>query len=336
MPLFVDLLNHLCAKQDLQPSQVDALFKGILKGNLSDIELSALLIALKCKGESPLEISSAVQACLQEGQSLSYPFEVVDNCGTGGDGLKSFNISTISAFVCASLGVKMAKAGNYSSSGSGSAQLLEQLGFNIHLSAKQIIQSLDLTHFAFLFAPLFYPSFAKAAPLRKALQTRTIFNLLGPLLNPLRPQAQLLGVYDPKLCYPLALALQNLGVQRALVVHGASSDEIALHGTTLVCELKEGQIQQYELNPSDFDLESYPLEAIQVESIEQSARICLELLQGRGTPAQRASVIANSAGVLVLAGRANNFKEGAELAKEHLKSQQAYTHLQRMIEISHA
>lgn len=154
----------------------------------SDVELGALLVALKCKGESPQEIASSVRACLQESQALHCPFVVIDNCGTGGDGLKSFNISTISAFVCACLGVKMAKAGNYSSSGSGSAELLECLGFNIRLSPKQVSQSLDLGNFAFLFAPLFYPSFAKAAPLRKALKIRTLFNLLGPLLNPLRPK----------------------------------------------------------------------------------------------------------------------------------------------------
>ncbi|BEG57724.1 Anthranilate phosphoribosyltransferase TrpD [Helicobacter sp. NHP21005] len=336
MPLYTDLLNQLCAKKDLERGQVQAFFQAILQGHFSDIELGALLIALKCKGESPLEIAYSVQACLQESQALSTPFGVVDNCGTGGDGVKSFNISTTSAFVCACLGVKMAKAGNYSSSGGGSAELLECLGFNIRLSPKQVAQSLDLANFAFLFAPLFYPSFAKAAPLRKALKTRTLFNLLGPLLNPLRPKAQLLGVYDPKLCYPLACALQNLGLDRALVVHGAGCDEIALHGETLVCELKGGEIKQYTLKPSDFGLESHPLEALQVESVEQSAQICLDLLKGGGSKAQRASVVANSAGVLVVAGRADTFQEGARLANDCLKSQQAYTHLQRMIQLSHA
>ncbi|GMB89693.1 Anthranilate phosphoribosyltransferase TrpD [Helicobacter ailurogastricus] len=336
MPLFVDLLNQLCAKEDLQEEQVQAFFQTLLQGGFSDVELGALLVALKCKGESPQEIASSVRACLQESQALNCPFVVIDNCGTGGDGLKSFNISTISAFVCACLGVKMAKAGNYSSSGSGSAELLECLGFNIRLSPKQVSQSLDLGNFAFLFAPLFYPSFAKAAPLRKALKIRTLFNLLGPLLNPLRPKAQLLGVSDPKLCYLLACALQDLGLKRALVVHGAGSDEIALHGSTCVCELKEGEIKQYALNPSDFDLKSYPLEALQVKSVQESAQICLDLLQGGGTEAQKSSVIANTAGVLFVAGRARDFKEGARAARECLESKQAYTHLQRMIQLSHA
>ncbi|GMB96745.1 anthranilate phosphoribosyltransferase [Helicobacter sp. NHP22-001] len=336
MPLYTDLLSQLCAKEDLREDQVWAFWTGVLSGQFSDIELGALLIALKCKGESPQEITSSVQACLQESQALNIPFAVVDNCGTGGDGSKSFNISTISAFVCATLGVKMAKAGNYSSSGSGSAEFLEHLGFNIHLSPKQVTQSLDLANFAFLFAPIFYPSFAKVAPLRKALKTRTLFNLLGPLLNPLRPKAQLLGVAAPKLCYPLACTLQNLGLERALVVHGSGCDEIAVHGETLVCELREGQIKQYTLEPKDFGLKSHPLEALKVQSVQESGRICLDLLQGGGSEAQKASVIANSAGVLFVAGRVKDFKEGAKLARECLESKQAYTHLQRMVQLSHA
>ncbi|CRF48721.1 Anthranilate phosphoribosyltransferase [Helicobacter heilmannii] len=337
MPLYTDLLSQLCAKEDLREEQVRAFWAGVLGGHFSDIELGALLIALKCKGESPQEIAFSVQACLQESQALKAPLGgVVDNCGTGGDGNRSFNISTISAFVCATLGVKMAKAGNYSSSGSGSAEFLEHLSFNLRLSPKQVHQSLDLTNFAFLFAPIFYPSFAKVAPLRKALKTRTLFNLLGPLLNPLRPKAQLLGVATPKLCYPLACTLQNLGLERALVVHGSGCDEIAVHGKTLVCELRKGQIKQYMLEPKDFGLKSHPLEALKVQSVQESVRICLDLLQGGGSEAQKASVIANSAGVLFVAGRVKDFREGAKLARECLESKQAYTHLQRMVQLSHA
>ncbi|BCZ18179.1 Anthranilate phosphoribosyltransferase TrpD [Helicobacter sp. NHP19-003] len=336
MPLYVDLLHQLCAKEDLNEGQVRAFWEGLLQGRFSDIELGALLIALKCKGESPLEIACSVQACLGESQDFNYPFGVVDNCGTGGDGVRSFNISTISAFVCATLGVKMAKAGNYSSGGGGSAEFLEHLGFNIRLSPKQVHQSLNLANFAFLFAPIFYPSFAKVAPLRKALKTRTLFNLLGPLLNPLRPKAQLLGVSSPKLCYPLACALQNLGLERALVVHGSGCDEIALHGATLAYELRSGQITQYELTPKDFGLKSHPLEALKVSSVQESGQICLDLLQGGGTEAQKSSVIANTAGVLFVVGRARDFKEGARLARECLESKQAYTHLQRMVQLSHA
>ncbi|WP_163535223.1 anthranilate phosphoribosyltransferase [Helicobacter suis] len=331
--MYLDTLNHLCARQDLNFLQIEALFKAIVEDRLNEIELSALLIALKCKGESPLEIANAAKTLLVE---CSLQGNWVDNCGTGGDGIKSINISTISALVCASLGVKMAKAGNYSASGSGSADLLQDLGLNLSMPQERLTISLNQTNFAFLFAPLYYPSFAKVAKLRRVLQTRTIFNLLGPLLNPLRPTIQLLGVYDAKLCYPLALALQELGVKRAMVVHGSATDEVALHGKTFVCELKEREITQYDLYPSDFGLKSYPLDAIKSTGLKQNVQICLDILQGKGTEAHKASIAANSACVLYLTGRVSDLKEGAKMAQECMQSQKAYENLERIVKISHA
>ncbi|WP_411710054.1 anthranilate phosphoribosyltransferase [Helicobacter salomonis] len=329
------MLTQLYDKKSLTEAQIVRLFEAITQGSLSAVKMGAALIALKMKPESAHEIASAVRFCLRLHSQQSTPL-CYDNCGTGGDGANTINVSTISALVCASMGIPMAKHGNKSSShAGGSADLLEFLGVNTNMDFKQALACLQHTNFTFLFAPLYYPHFARVAPVRKELKTRTIFNLIGPLINPLAPKAQLLGVYDPKFCLPMADVLLDLGVARALVVHGRGLDEIALHGETLVCELQDQEIRQYRLNPRDLGLPSYTLEQLHSESIETSARACLDLLQGRGSEAHQASVAANSAGVLYLAGKVTNFKEGVEMTLAHLKSAQAYTHLQHIIKSSH-
>ncbi|MFC3847259.1 anthranilate phosphoribosyltransferase [Helicobacter baculiformis] len=329
------VFTSLYQRKSLTNAQVTALFTAIAQGELSIAQLSAALIALKMKPESAREIASAARFCLQLHPKPCAPL-CYDNCGTGGDGMDSINVSTISALVCASMGVPMAKHGNKSSSNAGgSADLLEFLGVNIAMHTHQALICLQRTNFTFLFAPLYYPNFAHVAKVRKELKTRTIFNLIGPLINPLAPKAQLLGVYDSKFCLPLARALRKLGVNCALVVHGAGLDEIAVHGDTLVCELQGKEIKQYTLSPKDFGLKPCTLEALRSQSLQMSAHICLELLQGRGSYAHQASIAANSAGLLYLAGKATSFKEGVEMALAHLKSAQAYTHLQHIIKNSH-
>ncbi|WP_121020360.1 anthranilate phosphoribosyltransferase [Helicobacter vulpis] len=330
------VFERLYQKRSLTDAQIRELFSAIIQGELSAVQLSAVLIALKMKPESAREITSAARFCLQlqpkQPVTLCY-----DNCGTGGDGANTLNVSTISALVCASMGVPMAKHGNKSSSrAGGSADLLEFLGVNIGMDLKKALVCLQKTNFTFLFAPLFYPHFAHATKVRQELKTRTIFNLIGPLINPLAPKAQLLGVYDPKLCLPMARALSKLGIERALVVHGEGLDEIALHGESVVCALQDKQIQQYRLSPKDFGLNSYPLEALCSDHLENSARICLDILQGRATQAHKASIAINSAPLLYLAGKAASFKEGVAMVLAHLESAQAYRHLQKIIKASHA
>lgn len=331
------ILRELCAQRDLNDRQVQGLFGAIFRQEFSDAQLGAILMAWKMKKESPQEIASAVQACLKTctlKRNLRGVF--VDSCGTGGDGAKTINVSTISALLVASMGVKMAKHGNRSvSSASGSADLLEFLGLNIQMNGTQMQHCLKETNFAFLFAPLYYPSFARVAYIRKELKVRTIFNLLGPLINPLALSAQLLGVYDKALCKPMAFALQKLGVPRAMVVHTEGVDEIALHGTIFVCELKDGQIQEYTLGAQDFGLKAYGLQEMSNLSVKYGAQACLDILQGRGKQAHQAIVAANSAALLLLSGKVRDLKEGVTLSLAHMQSQKAYENLQKMIEISH-
>ncbi|WP_104638317.1 anthranilate phosphoribosyltransferase [Helicobacter bizzozeronii] len=329
-----EILATLCQHQDLSPKQMQCFLSAIFEGNISPAMLGAILIALKMKPESPQEIASAAIALKTNLPGIAGSF--VDNCGTGGDGASSINISTISALLCASMGVKMAKHGNKSSSGRGSADLLEALGVNTQMCPTQLKNCLEKTNFAFLFAPLYYPSFAKIAPIRKELKIRTLFNLLGPLLNPLPLSAQLLGVYDKSLCLPLASVLKKLGVPRAMVVHTAGVDEIALHGEIQVCELQGGRLLEYALSPQDFGLQAYALEQMISPSLEYSVQVCLEVLQGRGQEAHRAIIAANSAALLVLSGLAGDLKEGTALSLEQMHSQKGYQHLQKIVTISHA
>ncbi|WP_235853115.1 MULTISPECIES: anthranilate phosphoribosyltransferase [Helicobacter] len=330
------IFAQLYRGKSLTDAQIRELFSAITQAQLSAVQLSAALIALKMKPESAREIASAARFCLHL-QPKPSTLVCYDNCGTGGDGANTLNVSTISALVCASMGVPMAKHGNRSASrAGGSADLLEFLGVNIGMDLKKALTCLQKTNFTFLFAPLFYPHFAHATKVRQELKTRTIFNLIGPLINPLAPKAQLLGVYDPKLCLPMARALSKLGIERALVVHGEGLDEIALHGETVVCELQGKHIEQYSLSPRDFDLNSYPLEALRSDGLENSAQICLDILQGRARESHKASIAINSAPLLYLANKVASMKEGVSRVLAHLQSAQAYGHLQTIIKVSHA
>lgn len=330
-------LNQLLAKQDLSFSQAAELFDAIMNGQLNDIELTAALIALKLKGETSDEIAGAAASM----RANAVPFQtsktlLADSCGTGGDGSNTINISTTAAIVAAAAGINMVKHGNRSvSSNSGSADLLKALGINIDMTPEQAAHCLDNTGFTFLFAPHYHSGVRHAMDVRTALKSRTIFNILGPLANPAAPEVQLLGVYDPSLCLPMAETLKTLGTKRAMVVHGAGTDEIALHGTTKVVELNNGGLSEYTLTASDFGLANYSLEQLAGQGPEYNAKASLAILQGQGEMAHNAAIIANVAALLYLTDKASDSKAAADQVNELLASGKAMDTLNAIIEVSH-
>lgn len=330
-------IEQLVTKQSLSYTESKSLFNEIMKGGMSDIELTALLISLKMKGEVSDEIAGAASSMRENALSFNTAMtQLVDSCGTGGDGSNTINISTTAAIVAAACGINMVKHGNRSvSSNSGSADLLKALGINIDMSPQQAATCLEKTHFTFLFAPLYHSGVRHAMGVRTALKTRTIFNILGPLANPAAPDVQLLGVYDESLCLPMAQTLKTLGTKRAMVVHGSGTDEIALHGPTHVVELDNGQITQYTLNPSDFDLANYSLEHLAGEGPQYNANASLAILQGNGTDAHNAAIIVNVAALLYLTGKSASLKDAAKKVQTLLSSGKALNTLNAIIEVSH-
>lgn len=332
----MDSLKKLFDKQSLSFSQAQELFDQIMLGNMTDIELSAALIALKLKGESVNEIAGAAQSMRNNAVHFdSKGLSCSDSCGTGGDGANTINVSTTAAIVAAACGINMVKHGNRSvSSKSGSADLLRTLGINLEMSPTQASTCLENTGFTFLFAPQYHQGVKHAMPVRGALKTRTIFNILGPLANPAAPQAQLLGVYDPALCRPMAETLKTLGTKRAMIVHGSGTDEIALHGTTEVTELNHGEITQYTLSPQDFGLRNYSLSQIAGDTPEYNAKASIALLKGEGPDAHNAAIAANVAALLVLNDQASNLTEATDHVLTVIRSGVAMTKLAEIVEVS--
>ena len=330
-------IEHVIAKQSLSYAQAKTLFDQIMQGNMSDIELSALLISLKMKGEISDEIAGAAASMRENAVAfITNKTQLADSCGTGGDGSNTINISTTAAIVAAAAGVNMVKHGNRSvSSNSGSADLLKALGINIDMTPEVAAHCLESTNFTFLFAPHYHSGVRHAMNVRTTLKTRTVFNILGPLANPAAPDVQLLGVYDESLCLPMAQTLHTLGTKRAMIVHGSGTDEIALHGPTQVVELDNGKITQYTLNPSDFDLANYSLEQLAGEGPQYNANASLAILQGKGSEAHNAAIIVNVAALLYLTGQAQSLKQGAQITHSLLRSGKAMDTLNAIIEVSH-
>ncbi|GAA5213290.1 anthranilate phosphoribosyltransferase [Corallincola platygyrae] len=310
------MLESLYQQQDLTREQAAELFGEIIRGEMDPVVISSLLTALKIKGETPEEIAGAADALRTAAvafPALDYP--IADIVGTGGDGHHTINISTTSVFVAAACGLKVCKHGNRSvSSKSGSADLLERLGVNLAMSPATAKRCLDDVGCCFIFAPQYHGGIRHAMPVRKALATRTIFNVLGPLINPAQPDFMVLGVYSPELVTPIAEALKFLGVSKAMVVHGSGLDEIALHGPTQVAEVSPEGIKHYELTPESFGLSEHPLEALKGGTPEENAVITRAILSGQGTEAQRSAVAANVGALLYVSGLATDLKQGVQLA----------------------
>ncbi|MDN2662458.1 anthranilate phosphoribosyltransferase [Psychromonas sp. 14N.309.X.WAT.B.A12] len=331
-------LEQLYQGQTLSESQSQAFFEQVVLGEIDPIVLSSVLTALKIKGETPAEITGAARALLAQAKTFprpDYPF--TDIVGTGGDGLGTINISTASAFVAAACGVKVCKHGSRSvSSKSGSSDLLAAFGVNLDMSPETARQCLDDLNVCFIFAPSYHAGMRFAAPVRGALKTRSIFNVLGPLINPARPDFELMGVYAPELLVPIAKVHQQLGMKRVMVVFGSGLDEVALHGSTQVAELHNDKITEYTLTPEDFGVQHHPVESIFGGTPAENKQIIEQILQGKGTEAQQSAVAINVSALLVLNGKADNFKQGTEMALNIMKSGQPLTLLKQLAEQSNA
>lgn len=315
-------LELLYQGKDLTLEQSQQIFSQIVTGAMDPIVMGSLLTALKIKGETPQEIAGAAQALLDNAADFPTPdYEFADIVGTGGDGYNTINISTTSAFIAASLGVKVAKHGNRGvSSKSGSSDLLQALGINIEMSPEKARECLDELGVCFLYAPQYHQGIRHAMPVRKALATRTLFNVLGPLINPAHPTMEVMGVYDKSLLKPIAETFQQMGMKKVMVIYGAGLDEAAVHGPTDVAEVNGNNIEYYQLSPEEFGVDKATIEELEGGTPEENRQISEQLLQGQGKPAHLNAVAANVALLLKLAGKVANVHEGVELALSEMRS----------------
>jgi anthranilate phosphoribosyltransferase len=325
------LLETLCAGRSLTRDQARELFEAVVAGELGDVELAAVLVALKTKGETVDEIAGAAAAL--RARALAFDTgdrDVADSCGTGGDGAHTLNLSTAAALVAAEGGVAIAKHGNRSiSSRCGSADVLESLGIAIDAPPALARRCLDEVGICFLFAPQYHAGVRHAMTVRRALGVRTMFNLLGPLANPASPRIQLVGVYDPERLAPLAATLGMLGCRSALVVHGGGLDEIALHDETRAALFSDGEVRMLSLSPEAAGVGRHPLEALRGGAPEHNAARLEELLGGGGDAAHRDAVAINAGALLWLSGRAVSHRDGTAMALSILEQGNALDRLAR-------
>lgn len=324
--------------EDLTRSEMEAAMEEIMAGGATSAQIGSLLTALKMKGETVEEITGAATVMRRKALSVSVADDgtpLLDTCGTGGDGTGTFNISTTVAFVIAAAGVRVAKHGNRSvSSSCGSADVLRELGACLDLGPEQVGNCIDRTGFGFLFAPAFHLAMKYAAGPRQEMGIRTMFNVLGPLTNPAGASCQLVGVYDPDLTEPIALALHGLGVRSAMVVHGMDGlDEISLSGPTKISRLNEGEVTTILFDPSQVGMKLGRLDEIKGGDAADNARYLREVLDGTPGPRREVTLL-NAAAALIVAGRTNDFAEGVKLAAQAIDSGSARNKLQQYLDFT--
>ena len=313
-----EAVEKFSSGDSLKKSEIKEVFLSIMNNECNDAEIIAFLMTLKTKGETVEEIAGAAEVLREMCQKLELPSnQLVDTCGTGGDGQNTFNISTASAIVAAAAGVKIAKHGNKSiSSKSGSADLLEYSGINIDLDEEQAKKCFDENGITFMFAPKYHKAMKSVSAVRKSIKTRTIFNVLGPLSNPANANFQILGVYDKELVLPIAKVIKDLGITRAMVVHSEEGlDEISCEKDTYVAELKDNQILEYTINPKDFDLQVSTLESLKVNTVEESYKIFIDMLNNKNEAAVNI-VSLNAGAAIYISGISDDLKSGIRIASE--------------------
>ncbi|UJB30629.1 anthranilate phosphoribosyltransferase [Chromobacterium sp. Beijing] len=332
-------LNRLIDGNELFYDEMLDLMRQIMRGELTPAQTAAILIGLRVKVESVLEIAAAATVMREFATPvpISQRDHLVDTCGTGGDKSHTFNISTTSAFVAAAAGARVAKHGGRSvSSSSGSADVLESLGVKLSLNAEQVGRCVDEIGIGFMFAPNHHTAMRHVAPIRKELGARTIFNILGPLTNPADAENQLMGVFHPDLVGIQARVLKQLGSRHALIVHGLDGlDELTLSGPSMVAELKNGQIEEYELDPRELGLDFAELKQLRADTAAASRDILLSVLDGQAGPA-RDIVCLNAAAAIYTAGVSPTLADGVTMAREALDSGQARAKLDQLISLSAA
>ncbi len=331
-------IRKITEGKDLTSEEVKDLFSMLMEGQATDAQIGAVLTGLKMKGETVEEISAA--ADIMREKAVKVPVKdkskLVDTCGTGGDKIDTFNVSTITAFVIAGAGAKVAKHGNRSvSSKCGSADIMEALGVKIDLKPEEAAKAIEDIGLGFLFAPIYHPAMKNVIRQRREIGIRTIFNILGPLSNPAEAKYQLMGVFDEKLVEPLARVLSLLGIKRGYVVHGLEGlDEVSITTETLVGEIDNGVIEVYKVKPEDFGLKRASIDDIKGGDLDFNLQIALDILEGEDKSPKTDFVALNAGFALKAAGIVDSIKEGIELAKESIYSKKAYEVLEKLRDFS--
>jgi anthranilate phosphoribosyltransferase len=330
-------LQRLLDGHDLGREETREVMGEIMRGEATPAQIGGFLVALRAKGETPDEIAGCAEAMRVHVLPVRpQRDDLVDTAGTGGDGARTINISTAAALVAAAAGVAVAKHGNRAvSSACGSADVLEALGFELEQEPKRIAQSIDELGFGFLFAPAHHPAMRHAAPVRKELATRTVFNVLGPLTNPAGARAQVVGVYSPQLVRTIAEVLARLGARRAYVVHGAGGiDELSPVGPNLVCEVVNGSVHERELDPeSELGVPRCSVDELRGGTPDQNAAAIRAVLAG-ADGGRRSAILLNAAGAIAAGGHAADLREGYDVARETVDSGAAAERLEQLIAFS--
>lgn len=335
--MIIDAIRKIINSKDLDFAEVQTVIEEITEGRTTDAQIASFLTALRLKGETVQEITAAAQTlknkCIP--LNLNTP-EAIDIVGTGGDCRGTFNISTTAAFIAAGAGCKVAKHGNRSaSSKTGAADVLEMLGANINLTPAESLAIFKKTGICFMFAPNHHPCMHFVAAVRQEIGIRTLFNILGPLINPAHTKMQLIGVYDENLTEPIAKVLKNLGVTAGMTVHGKDGlDEATITGPTMVSEIKNGEITSYTISPEDFGLKRATIADIQGKNIEDNAQIIKNIFSGKETGAKLDVALLNAGLAIYITKTAPTIKEGIRLAKAAVDNGLALKTLENFIEAS--
>ncbi|HEY0674518.1 MAG TPA: anthranilate phosphoribosyltransferase [Longimicrobiales bacterium] len=334
------LIAQVAAGERLTVDDAEAAFIEVMQGRATPVQLSALLVALRVRGETPQEIAGGVRALRRAMIPVIPPpdWVLVDTCGTGGGAVTTFNISTAAAFVAAGAGVRIAKHGNRSfTSKCGSADVLSALGVRIELTPEQMAQVLARAGLVFMFAPLLHPAMRHVAPVRRELAMPTVMNVLGPLTNPAGARRQVVGVSHPALMELIAGALLELGHERALVVHGEPGlDELSPIGVTTVFELIDGRLDKYEIDPRTFGGTYHDAHEMRGLEPEQNARLLLDVLEDKAPGVARLAVTLNAGAAIYLAGLAESLREGWQFAESALAEGRALQAFERLRDVSNA
>lgn len=329
-------IAKVATRQVLSRIEASDAFEVMMSGEASMAQIGGFLMALRVRGETVDEIAGAVSIMRSKMVPVVAPEDAIDIVGTGGDGTNTYNISTLASLIVAGAGVPVAKHGNRAlSSKSGTADALSQLGVKLDIDPETISRCIREAGIGFMFAQLHHPAMRHVGPARVELGTRTIFNIVGPLSNPASVKRQLFGVYSPEWLLPGAEALRDLGLTSAWVVHGSGLDEVTTTGPTMVAALKDGKITTFELTPEDFGVPVVPLEAIRGGDGAVNAAALRDVLAGART-AYRDVALCNAAASLVVAGKAENVREGMVLASRSLDTGAAAAALDKLIEVSNS
>ncbi|MDC0073464.1 anthranilate phosphoribosyltransferase [Alphaproteobacteria bacterium] len=327
-----DIIYKLINQNNLSEEETFEVFNSIMSGNINDIQVSGFLTALSAKGETVSEITGGVKLLKNKMLSINSPSNAIDTVGTGGDGLGTYNISTACAFVVSSLGIPIAKHGNRSvTSKSGASDVLKELGVNIEAEIHIIEKSLNEINITFLNAPKHHPTMKNVATVRKDLGVRTIFNLLGPLVNPANVNRQLIGVYNHNLLDKFAQVLNNLGTKHSWVVHGSDGlDEITTTGKTFVAEVFENKIRKFEINPENYGITLTKIQNLVGGTPKENATAIIDLFNGKKN-SYRDIVTINSAAAILISGKSKSIEEGIALANKSLDNGLAMNSLKKLI-----